>query len=169
MPAPGSAFLAGESSPPPLSLQPRKHLNGLFNCLPCGHPAACQNANADAVLFALQQVLVVLVVVFAHIFLDLPFRMQPHAAALLPGSRKNVGIINGGLVVKFLVGDAMVALDNVIVRRVLVGADESLVVETHHVNHQSIPVPVSYRIAHVRWVKVVRVSAAISRDDEEDM
>src|SRR5271154_1603104 len=45
-------------------------------------------------LFALKQIFVVLVVVFADVFLDLPLRVQPHAAGLFPGRGKNIGIVN---------------------------------------------------------------------------
>src|ERR1700733_4917068 len=127
------------------------------------------NSSGATALLALEQILIILVVIFADVLLDLPLRVQAHLARHCPGLRPDVGVVHRSGVVELFVRDAVVTLDNVVGRRVLVIADESLVVESGDVDDERVAVPMPDGIAHVGWVHVVWMSAAFGWDHAEDV
>src|ERR1700722_4982183 len=127
------------------------------------------NSFGATALLALEQILIVLVVILADVLLDLPLRVKAHLARHRPGPRPYVGVVHRRGVVKLLIGNAMIALDDVVGRRVLVIADEGFVVEAGDVDDERVSVPMPDGIAHVGRVQVVRMSAAVGRDHAEDV
>src|SRR3984957_20950720 len=127
------------------------------------------NSLGATALFALEQILVILVVIFADVLLNLPLRVQAHLARHPPRLGPDVRVVHRRGVIEFFVGNPMIAFDDVVGGGVLVIADEGFVVEASDIDDERVSVPMSDGIAHVGRVHVVRMRAAVGGDHAENM